>query len=298
MPNPTDPTTAPSAPPSSLPPGEFAAILGLDWGDQEHAIALRSSGASSPVENTVLKHSPEILHAWLEKLGQRFNHQAVAVAVEASKGAIVAALLEHPWLIIYPVHPSTSRRFSTAFTPSGAKNDMPDAQILLELLEHHRGRLRALVAQEPPTRRVALLVEARRKLVDRRTLLSNQLTSLLKNYYPQALELVGDSLCAPLGLDFLDRWPELIELQRARPQTLRDFYHTHQVRREEVIEARLALVQKACPLSGDRALCDVSILQMRALVAEVRTINTHLAKAEEAIEAAFCAHPDAGNRSQ
>jgi len=128
---------APSALPCSsvLPPGEYAALLGLDWGDQSHAIALAPRGVQAPAEELVIEHCAETLHAWLEQLGQRFGHQPVAVAVEASKGAIVAALLEHPWLVIYPIHPATSRRFSTAFTPSRAKDDGPDARVLLELLQ-------------------------------------------------------------------------------------------------------------------------------------------------------------------
>ena len=297
MSNPTAQSAAPSAPPaaccSELPPGEYAALLGLDWGEKSHAIALSVRGVKAPAQELVLAHSAETLHGWLDQLGERFGHQPVAVAVEASKGAIVAALLEHRWLTIYPIHPSTSRRFSTAFAPSGAKDDGPDARVLLELLQCHRARLRALVPQEPETRRVALLVEARRDLVDRRTLLTNQLQSLLKNYYPQALSLTGDLLYAPMATDFLERWPELATLQRARPQTLRAFYYEHRARNEELILARLALQQSARALSTDRALIEVNILRLQALLAEIHTLNAHLAKMEEAIACAFAAHPDA-----
>lgn len=286
-------TQAPAAPPATLPLGEFAALIGLDWGDKKHAIALRSCQAGAPIENLVLEHSAENLHAWLSALGERFAHQPVAIAIESSKGAVVAALLEHPWLVIYPIHPATSRRFSTAFTPSRAKDDMPDALVLLEILENHRSRLRVLVGQEPETRRVALLVEARRKLVDHRTMLTNGITSLLKNYYPQALQMVGDNLHSPLSLDFLTRWPELAVLQRVKPQTLRAFYNQHQVRRPETIEARLAILNNARPLSEERALCEVSVLHLQALVSEVRLLNTQAAKFEDAIATAFAAHPDA-----
>lgn len=289
--NQTAPST-PTPPPREQPPGECAAWIGLDWGDKMHAVALRAHGRW-PVETLELEHSPEALHAWLEALRERFGGQRVAVAVEASKGAIVAALLEHPWLLIYPVHPATSRRFSTAFTPSGAKDDVPDARTLLDILTHHRARLRLLVPHDPATRRLGLLNEARRTVVDRRTLLSNQLTSLLKGYFPQAIELTGQKRYAPLALAFLERWPELAALQQARPQTLRAFYHRHQVRRPELIEARLEMIRTARPLTGDRALCEVSILEMRVLVAEMRLLARHLARIEETMAAAFAGHPEA-----
>jgi len=280
----------PAAPP--LPPGECAASIGLDWGDKQHAVALRVRGQAS-VETLEIEHSAESLHGWLDGLRKRFAGQPVAVAVEASKGAVVAALLEHAWLRVYPVHPATSRRFSTAFTPSGAKDDVPDASILLEILHHHRDRLRVLLPHDEATRRLSLLNEARRTVVDRRTLFSNQLTSLLKNYYPQALLLTGDKRSSALALDFLERWPELEALQRARPQTLRRFYHQHQVRRPELVEARLALVAAARPLTKDRALCEVSMIELHGLLAQIRVAERTLAGIDERIANEFASHPEA-----
>jgi transposase len=287
---PTPSSVAVAAP--ALPIGDCAALLGLDWGDQSHAIALVARG-SQTIETSEVAHTPEQLHAWLEQLHARFGGQPVAVAVEASKGAIVAALLEHPWLLIYPVHPATSRRFSTAFVPSGAKDDVPDAHVLLEILRYHRGRLRALLPHDEATRRLALLAEARRTVVDRRTLLSNQLTSLLKGYFPQALALTGDKRYTPLALAFVERWPELTVLQRARPQTVRAFYYAHQVRRPEIIEERLATLATTRPLTSDRALIEVSILKLQGLVAELRVLAKHLARLDEALACAFAAHAEA-----
>ena len=276
----------------ALPPGECAAAIGLDWGDRSHSVALCVRG-SNLVETFDIEHTAESLHAWLDSLRGRFGGQPVAVAVEASKGAIVAAMGEHPWLRIYPVHPATSRRFATAFTPSGAKDDVPDARILLEILRSHRDRLRLLVAHDPQTARLGLLNEARRTMVDRRTLFSNQLTSLLKGYYPQALELTGVKRHSKMALAFLERWPELDALQRARPQTVRGFYHRHNVRRPELVAKRLELIRTACPLTTDRALCGVGTIEMRALVAQIRLVQSHLADIEETMAAAFANHPEA-----
>lgn len=277
---------------TEIPLGECAALIGLDWGDKQHSIALSVSSVGT-TETLELEHSSESLHAWLDGIEKRFDGQRVAVAIEATKGAVVAALLEHPWLLIYPVHPATSRRYSTAFTPSGAKDDGPDARTLLEILQFHRARLRALVPHDETTRRLCLLTEARRTMIDRRTLLSNQLTSLLKNYYPQALTLTGDKRYSLLTLDFLERWPELQILQRAKAQTLRSFYFGHQVRRPELVEQRIAVALAARPLSTDRALCEVSILEMQGLVAEIRLIEKHIARLDETILTVFAAHPDA-----
>ena len=50
----------------ALPVGEFAALIGLDWGERKHAIALRPrSVGRAAVESLELEHSAENLHAWI-----------------------------------------------------------------------------------------------------------------------------------------------------------------------------------------------------------------------------------------
>jgi transposase len=264
----------------------------MDWGDQKHAIALQAHGQGT-IERLELEHDPLALHQWLEGVRQRFAGQPVGIAIEASKGAVVAALLEHPWLIIYPIHPATSRRFSLAFTPSRAANDAPDAYNLLEILRSHRHRLRPLLTPDAPTRRLSQLVEARRKLIDQRTMLGNQLTSLLKSYYPQALAMTGETRHSRLSLDFLARWPELASLQKARAETLRRFYYAHAIRRPEFIEQRLESARQARALSSDRILIETSQFMLRALLAQLRALEAPIKEMEKAIAETFAAQADA-----
>src|SRR6185295_16753168 len=60
---------------------QFAALIGLDWGDTEHAVALLDCG-SSKNETSTLTHSVENIRAWLLELEKRFGARPVAVALE------------------------------------------------------------------------------------------------------------------------------------------------------------------------------------------------------------------------
>jgi len=271
---------------------DFAAFLGWDWGDATHALALHDP-ATGQSESATLTHSAENLHRWLDQLEARFGGRPVALALEGTRGAIFPVLLERPWLHVFAVHPATSARYRAAFTPSGAKDDQPDAQVLLELLQRHRDKLTPLTLADAATRELAGLCEARRDLVDRRTQLLNQLISLLKKYYPQARELVGDNLASPLALDFLSKWPDLIALKSARPAPLKAFYYTHNVRRPETVQARLDFIAQARALTTDAALVGVAVRQLRVLVEQLRVVQKHVGQFDAAIATAFAAHPDA-----
>jgi transposase len=269
----------------------YAAELAVDWGDKTHAFALQSAGAK--IETGSVGASAESLHGWMEQLGERFKGERVALAVEAGRNALMHALLAYPWLVIYPVHPATSQRFREAFVPSGAKDDLPDALVLLNILTQHRNLLRPLKPDSEETRKLHALVTARRGAVDRRTQLGNELRAVLKGFYPQALELCGDDLASPLALDLLARWPELKSLQAARPSTLRDFYFAHNVRRPDVVASRIERIAGARALTADPAVIQPAVLQVQLFVAVLRPMQKHIAVLDDHIAEAFAAHPDA-----
>ena len=270
---------------------DYSAHVALDWGDKTHAFALQPAQGTS--ESGTIEANPEALHGWLEQLHARTGGGLVALALESGKNGLLHALLGYPWLHLYPVHPAASQRFRTAFVPSGAKDDVPDAQILLTLLLRHRDQLRRLEPEDPATRRLAALVEARRHLVDQRTRFAQELTSALKLYFPQALELMGDDHTASLALDFLARWPDLASAQAARPATLRSFYFSHNVRRPDPIEARLECLRKARPLTTDPVVIETSAQLVQALIAVLRPLDRQVREFDSRIQEAFAAHPDA-----
>ena len=70
--------------------------------------------------------------------------------------------------------------------------DSVDAVLLMEMVRHSPQRFRPWKPDDADTRSLQLLTENRRQLVNQRTAFTNQLTGLLKTYYPQALELAGE----------------------------------------------------------------------------------------------------------
>lgn len=139
-------------------------------------------------EHGTLEHTPEALSDWVAQLHQRFAGGKIAVILEQSRGSLLYALLPHAHLVLYPINPQMAAKFRKAFYPSGAKTDPLDAELLLQILLQHRDRLKVWQPDEPVTRQLQLLVEARRRFVADRVRLSNRLENALKTYFPQALQ--------------------------------------------------------------------------------------------------------------
>src|SRR5262245_57508317 len=176
---------------------EPCAWVGLDWADQQHVICLHEV-ATGHSAITCLEQKPEALQDWLSQLRQRFSGAPVAIVLEQARGAVIYALLSADFVRLYPVNPQSLASYRRAYAVSGAKSDPADAVLLMERVRNSPERFRVWNPDDADTRSLQLLTENRRQLVGQKTALTNQLTSLLKIYYPQALELAGalDSLQA------------------------------------------------------------------------------------------------------
>src|SRR5580700_3959034 len=167
----------------------FAATVGWDWADKKHDLWLCPANQSKP-EHLILAQTPEALHEWVAQLRQRFPGQPVAICLETSRGPALSALLAYDFIVLFPINPKALKSYRAAFSVSGAKDDRSDAMLLEEYVRFHRDKLHALEPDTELTRKLGGLTENRRRLVDERTRLVNQLHSLLKTYYPLAETLL------------------------------------------------------------------------------------------------------------
>lgn len=269
---------------------KLTAYVGVDWADREHAVSLRVNG-SSTTETGVLPQTPEALAAWAIGLKARFDGHPVGVCLEQSRGALIYALSQYPWLVLYPINPKSLARYRESLYPSRAKSDPTDATLLADFLAKHKEHLRPWYAEDAETRKLRLLLENRETLVDDRTRLSNRLRDALKLYFPQALDWAGP-LTHPMSWTFLLKWGTLPELQQARQKDVQNFFSAHHVRRGDQLNGLDDQIRAALPLVTDTALVDTSVLMARSLCQQLQAIQQSIDQHDGAIEALYARHPE------
>lgn len=273
---------------SSTSQTDVAAWIGLDWADHKQVLSVQAADSNS-VESYQIEQSQ--LREWISQLQARWPGRTLAVALEQSRGAVLYALLSFDFLRLYPINPKSLARYRESFSPSGSKADPSDADLLREMIQKHADRLRPWKPDTVETRQLQLLVEYRRQSVDEQTRLTNQATSLLKCYYPLALECAGglDTLQA---CEFLQRWPSLQALQKTTPSRLRKFYQRHGCRRVALIEQRIETIRQAQPLTTDPAIVASLSLRLRTVVAQLQALIPQIQEFDRQIAALFAQHPD------
>ncbi|HET9377732.1 MAG TPA: hypothetical protein VFO40_22355 [Chthoniobacterales bacterium] len=83
-------------------------------------------------------------------------------------------------------------------------------------------------------------------------------------YFPQVLDWFSE-VTSPIAGDFLERWPTLQKVQKARPETLRRFLVQHHSCTSASIDRRLEEIRRAMPATHDAAVtcsCSAAVLAL------------------------------------
>jgi transposase len=269
---------------------DFAALIGIDWADKKHDICEHPNDTEK-YHYSIIKSKPEALHEWAMSLKQRYPNQKIAVVCELKKGPLIYALSKYDHLVLFTINPSTVAKYRKAFTPSGAKDDPSDALLQVEILTLHMRKLNVIEPESAAMRSLSQLVEYRRNLVQDSVDLSNQITAALKNYYPQALEWFKEKDTF-IFCDFILKWPSLVHAQRAKKQTLLNFFNSHNSHYAQVNDARIMSIKNTMPLTEDTGVIEPNQLLVEVLIAQFKVLLKGIESLDKVIKKAYKAQDD------
>lgn len=94
----------------------FAALIGVDWADKKHDIALQAID-SDAIELSVVAHTPEAIQAWVAQLRQRFEGKMIALCTEQKQGGLIYALCQYDFIVLFPVNPQMVAKYRPGIHP-------------------------------------------------------------------------------------------------------------------------------------------------------------------------------------
>jgi len=190
---------------------EWVACVGIDWGDKQHACMIQTREGTK--QAMTLGSSPEDVHRWVRELRERFPKGTILVGVEQGQWSLIYELMAYEFLALVPINPRASKAYRTSLRLSGASDDPADAALICDFVLKHFGELRVWRPDDVRTRKMRLLCEQRRSLVDQRTALTHTLSATLKEYFPQVLQWFGET--SQHLRAFLTHWPTLEQARQA-----------------------------------------------------------------------------------
>ncbi|WP_452748791.1 IS110 family transposase [Streptomyces bottropensis] len=162
-------------------------FCGIDWAEKHHDVAVVNE-AGELLAKTRITDDAAGYRKLLELLAEQGDSadKPVPVAIETSRGLLVASLRAggRP---VYAINPLAASRYRDRHGVSGKKSDAGDALVLAHILRTDLAMHRPLPNDSELARAIAVLARAQQDAVWSRVQVSNQLRSLLREYYPAAL---------------------------------------------------------------------------------------------------------------
>lgn len=264
-------------------------FVGIDWASQAHAVCVLDDAGRLHWQGAV-PHTAEGLTELLGRLRRFRARGALQVALERPSGLLVDTLVEAE-LAVVPIHPNALKASRPRYSAAGGKSDPGDAFILADLLRTDGHRFRPRRPPSDDTRALRALVRGRDDLVAQRLALANQLRALLERFWPGAAASFAD-VASPIALAFLTRYPTPHSAARLGEKRLAQFLGQHAYCGRRPVAELLARLRTAPASQVGEAEAEASSEVVRALVAVLTPLVTHLQLLSAAITAALPQHPD------
>lgn len=163
-------------------------FCGIDWAEGHHDIALVDE-AGQLVAKKRIPESVDGFAALTTLLADAGDTQTepIPVAIETPRGLLVAAL-RATGRPVFAINPMAVARYRERHSVSRSKSDHADAMTLANILRTDMHVHRRLAADSNLAQAIAVLARAHQDATWRRTKASNELRSLLREYYPGFLE--------------------------------------------------------------------------------------------------------------
>lgn len=268
-------------------------FIGMDRSDKCIDVHLLDQQGNDHSHAQILT-DPHSLTAWANEILDLLPAgTSAALCIEQPCINLTGFFRRFPSFKLYLINPMILKRYRETFNISKAKDDKKDAHHLAKLLFEKHSVLKPWHAGDRTAAKLAVLTEKRRQLVVQRGSISNKLIQLLKDYYPQAFELYGKTIYAPLACAFLKKWPSLQAIQKATPASIERFYIQHSSRRPYLIERRLKLIDQAIPITDDPSIIEPYSALTVAFAEQLSTISKNIQAFDKMISETVDSHPDA-----
>jgi transposase len=200
-------------------------FVGDDWAEAHHDIEIEDEAGRVLARRRLPEGLTGItlLHELVaEHLDPAAEPDQVLIGIETERGPWVQALLAAGY-VVFAINPLQVARYRERHSPSGAKSDAADAHRLAEIVRLDRAHHRQIAGDSEIAEHVKIATRAHQSMIWSRVRQVNTLRSMLREYYPAALDAFGTDLASRDALAVLTvaPSPELgRRLSQARIETL------------------------------------------------------------------------------
>jgi len=271
-------------------------FVGDDWAEAHHDVEIVGADGRRLAKRRLPEGVDGLarLHALVaDHLGRDDDVADVVVGIETDRGPWVQALIAAGYTV-YALNPVQVARYRQRHVSSGAKSDPGDAHTLAEVVRLDRAHHRPVAGDSDIAEHVKVLARTHQSLIWSRQRQTNMLRSMLREFYPGALEAFGDDLAGRDALAVLAIAPSpLAGRGLSKTRIAAALRRGGRQRNIQATTERIAAALHGEQLAARAGVVEAYAASVTALVAVITTLAGQVESLRAQVEAGFGRHPDA-----
>lgn len=267
-------------------------FVGHDWAEDHHDVFVQD-GEGRRLDGGRLPEGVDGVARFHAMVADQVDDVSdVVIATETDRGLFVGALVAAGYTVL-AVNPRSVSRYRDRHSTSGAKSDAGDAKVLADLARTDAHNHRPIAGDSDLAEAVKVLARSHQSLIWTRQRQLNQLRSMLREFYPAALEAF-DQLGHSDALAVLAIAPTpSLGRQLSRSKIASALRRSGRQRRIEERAAQIQASLRGDQLAAPDVIADAMGSTVTALVAVIREFGTQIGRLEDELADHFDQHPDA-----
>jgi len=271
-------------------------FVGDDWAEDHHDVEIEDADGQRLGKRRFPEGVTGLsgLHSLIaDHLPEDADPAEVIIGIETDRGPWVQALIAAGYTV-YAVNPLQAARYRERHGTSGSKSDPGDAHVLAELVRLDRAHHRPVAGDSDTAEHVKVLARTHQSMIWSRQRQANMLRSMLREFYPAALQAFGDDLTGRDALAVLAVAPSPEQGRRLTTARVVTVLRTagrqrnHQAAAERVVSAL-----HSEQLTARAGVVPAYAASVAALVAVLNELSRQVDALAEQVGAGFGRHPDA-----
>jgi transposase len=270
---------------------EEKVFVGLDWAEDHHDVCLLDA-AGRRLGKARLADGLDGVVRLHEMIGEHAdNPNEVVLAAETDRGLFIGAMVAAGYTVL-AINPMSTARYRERQSTSGAKSDAGDAFVLAEVARTDRHLHRPVAGDSDLVEALKIVARAHQSLIWTRQRQTNQLRSMLREFFPAALhlgELHGPDALGVLAAASTPDRARTLSISKIGSAIRR----SGRQRRIEERAAQIQAVLRSEQLAAPPVMADAMGVAVATLVPVIAALNAQIAVLEAELADRFDQHPDA-----
>ncbi len=256
---------------------------GIDWDDKGYVIRILNDGGEDEIKSMYIEKSQDDFITFSEILNSLAKDKSnLCIGIETKHNPIVNYLLKEGFNT-YVINPNMMESLRMRHSQSKKKSDDFDAFVIADSLRTDLKNHELVKEQDSVLKQLDLIFRQYSSVTREMNRNTEQLTSLLKDYYPGFLELFSDSFCVT-ALDFLIEYSDHKSLSTLSKPQIKKFLWNRRCYKHDKINKIYAIAHSSKNIDSDKDILETRKSIAVNLAKKIKSIKQELEEYERMLE--------------